>query len=198
MLRTLSTFSFGALLLAGCERGTPGVRAQSPPPPLPPPGSPDSLLGLLVLPPDSLVRLETREHGYEESAAVVYALDGGWALVGLRDSGRAWVRRDLGEFLPLEPLLRERLTYLTDAWDGTLRFAPDPSATPARLPRRRDGESGPPARLLGTRMVNGALWLEVEVLDQVCEGGEPRPVAKGWLRAWREGLPVVWFHSRGC
>ncbi len=198
MRHTLSALSFAAFLLAGCEGGTPGVRAQSPPPPLPPAGSPDSLLGLFVLPPDSLRRLETREHGYEESAAVVYGLDGGWVLVGLQDSGRAWLRRDLGEVLPLEHLLRERLTYLTEAWDGTLRFAPDPSAAPERLPRRRAGAEGPPVRLLGTRMVTGALWLEVEVLDQVCEGGEPRPVAKGWLRAWQEGAPAVWFHSRGC
>lgn len=198
MRRPLPALSLTVVLLAGCEQGASGIRAQSSPPPPPPAGSPDSLLGLFVLPPDSLRRLETREHGYEESAAVMYALDGGWVLVGVQDSGRAWLRRDLGEVLPLERLLRERLTYLTETWDGTLRFAPDPSAAPERLRGHRAGAEGPPVRLLGTRMVNGALWLEVEVLDQVCEGGDPRPVAKGWLRAWREGLPTVWFYSRGC
>ena len=183
--------------LTACEQGAPAARAQTPPP-LPGAGSPDSLLGLFVLPFDSLDRLETREHAYEESSAVVYGLEGGWVLVGLRDGGRAWLRRRLGEFLPLEPLLRDRLTYLTDAWDGTLRFAPDAAATPERIPRRGGDEREPPVRLLGTRMVNGELWLEVEVLDQVCEGDEPRPVAKGWLRAWRDAKPAVWYYSRGC
>ena len=201
MRRCLPALSVALLLLAACERGTPGGRALPPPPPPPPPlppaGSPDSLLGLFVLPPDSLGRFETREHGYEESAAVVYANDGAWLLAGLRDGGRTWLRRDLGEFIPLEPLLRERLSHLTEAWDGTLRFAPGTAATPEAL-RHRDGEGTPPVRLLGTRMVNGALWLEVEVLDQVCEGADSRPVARGWLPAWRNKAPTVWFHSRGC
>ncbi len=197
MRRHASALSFGALLLVACERGTSGVRAESPPP-LPSAGSPDSLLGLFLLPPDSLGGLETREHGYEESSAAVYGVDERWLLVGLRDSGRAWLRRDLGEFLPLEPLLRERLTYLTDVWDGTLRFAPDSAAAPQPLPRPTRSGDGPPVRLLGTRMVNGALWLEIEVVDQVCEGPEPRAVAKGWIRAWSDAAPTVWFYSRGC
>lgn len=201
MRRYLVALSVGASFLLACERGTPDVRAQSTPPALPPVGSRDSLLGLFTLPPDSLTRLETREHGYEESSAVVYGIDGGWLLVGLPDGGRTWLRRRLGEFVPLEPLLRERLTYLSEAWDGTLRFAPDTAATPEALARREPAAGageGPPVRLLGTRMVNGALWLEVEVLDQVCEGGESRPVARGWLRAWSNGVPTVWYHSRGC
>ena len=185
------------IFLTACEQGAPAARAQTPPP-LPPAGSPDSLLGLFVLPPDSLGRFETLEHGYEESSATVYGLDGAWMLVGLRDGGRAWLRRDLGEFLPLEPLLRERLTHLTDAWDGTLRFGPDTAATLERVPPRGDEGADPPVRLLGTRMVQGALWLEVEVLDQVCEGEDPRAVAKGWLRAWRDAKPTVWYYSRGC
>lgn len=198
MPRSLSAVWFGALLIAACEQGTPGVRAQSPRPPLPPAGSADSLLGLFVMASDSLSRFDTREHAYEESAAVVYGVEGAWLLVGMRDGGRTWLPRGIGEFLPLEPLLRERLTHLTDAWDGTLRFAPDAAATPESLPPRDAGDGAYPVRLLGTRVVDGALWLEVEVLDRVCEAGDPQPVAKGWLRAWRDGTPTVWFHSRGC
>lgn len=190
----------GGILLSACERnGSRGFASHAEPPPsLPVPGRPDSLLGLFVLPTDSLDRFETREHGYEESSAMVYGLTGRWVLVGLADGGRAWVPRDDGELIPIESLLRDRLTYLTEAWDGTLGFAPDPASSEVTVPRAGAAGAGAPAALLGTRMVDGALWLEVELLDRICEADTPRAVAKGWIPAWTGGKPTMWFFSRGC
>jgi hypothetical protein len=193
----LAALAVGAV--SGCDRGTTAVRAAAPPP-LPPPGSADSLLGLFIVPAESLARFETREHGYEEASAVVYGIgdDGRWLLVGLRDSGRTWMRRDAGEFLPIESLLRDRLTHLTDAWDRSLRFAPHAGSAPQPVRGLARGPDDVPARLLGTRVVNGRLWLEVEVLDRICEGDTPEMVAYGWVPAWIGGRPTMWFYSRGC
>lgn len=188
-----------ALVTSGCERGAPAARADTPPP-LPPPGSADSLLGLLIVPAESLGRLEAREHGYEEASAVVYGIgdDGRWLLVGLRDGGRTWLRREAGEFLPIESLLRGRLTHLTNAWDRSLRFAPHAGSSPHQVRGLARGGDDPPARLLGTRVVDGRLWLEVQVLNRICEGDTPETVAYGWVPAWTGGQPTMWFYSRGC
>lgn len=188
-----------AAVTSGCDRGTPAVRADTPPP-LPPSGTADSLLGLFVVPAESLARFETREHGYEEASAVVYGIadEGRWLLVGLRDSGRAWMRRDAGELLPIEALLRDRLTHLTEDWDRSLRFAPHAGSTPQAVRGLARDADDVPARLLGTRVVDGRLWLEVEVLDRICEGDTPEIVAYGWVPAWTGGKPTMWFYSRGC
>ena len=199
MRRFLWASGIAALLCSGCDREAPGIRtAFAPPPRLD--GGPDSLLGLLLLPAESLARFETREHGYEESSVAVYGVGGGgaWLLAGLKGGGREWIRRDAGEFLPLEPLLRDRLTYLTEAWPRSLRFAPDPRSVPRSVAITGESDPTVPARLLGTRVVNEALWLEVEVLDGICEADTPRVVARGWTPAWVNAKPAMWFHSRGC
>jgi hypothetical protein len=197
--RFLWASGIAALVCAGCGRDAPGIRTSlTPPPPLD--GGPDSLLGLLVVPADSLARFETREHGYEESSIVVYGIggEGAWLLGGLAGGGRDWIRRDAGEFLPLEPLLRDRLTYLTEDWPRSLRFAPDARSLPRGVAITGESDPTVPARLLGTRVVDGALWLEVEALDGICEADPPRVVARGWTPAWVNAKPVMWFHSRGC
>lgn len=188
-----------ALLCSGCGREAAGIRADSAPP-LPPDGSPDSLLGLLIVSAESLARFETREHGYEESSVVVYGVggNGGWLLARLQDGGREWIRRADREFLPLESLLRDRLTYLGEAWPRSLRFAPDRRSVPRGVAVPDDPDETVPARLLGTRVVEEALWLEVEVLDRICDADPPRVVARGWTPAWVDAKPAMWFHSRGC
>lgn len=187
------------VLLAACDRGAPAIRSLAPPA-LPPAEAADSLLGLLLLPAESLPQFETREHGYEEESAAVYGIgdDGSWLLAGLREGGRAWVGREAGEFLPIEALLRGRLTHLAGSWDRSLRFAPHDKSLPRRVPGLEGQSPDVPARLLGTRVVHDALWLEVEVLDRICDGDSSTVLAKGWVPAWTAGQPTMWFYSRGC
>ncbi|HEX9895121.1 MAG TPA: hypothetical protein VGA78_14415 [Gemmatimonadales bacterium] len=170
-------------------------------PPLPAPGTLDSLQGLVVMPPESLPRFETREHGYEEESVVVYRRQGDWYLVGLRDGGRAWVsEHGLGAFYPLNQLVVNRLNWLTESWDTRLRQVPDLTAPAVEVdvPRARRQET--PATVLEARPAGGTLWFRVEVLDtSPCEGGTPRVVATGWIPAWgSDGKPTAWFYSRGC
>lgn len=83
--------------------------------------------------------LPTKEHAYEAPAAIVLEQRREWFRIRL-DDGSAWLRgsaRD--EFHPLERLLEDGLTHLTEAWDGHLAAAPGAS-TRTRVssdPRRR-------------------------------------------------------------
>lgn len=171
-------------------------------PPLPAPGTPDTLLGLVTVPPDSLDPFETKEHAYEEKAVTVYRRDGNWYLVGTSKGGRAWLHTSsTGRFFPLEELVVNRLNWLTEAWDTHLRDMPDLNAPAREAPMPRAGGQEVPANVLESRTVGGVLWFRVEVQrDSPCEtGGTPPVIATGWIPAWgRDGKPTVWFYSRGC
>src|SRR5690606_3711354 len=99
---------------AGCGSKPPAPAAASAPasvaapspPPLPADGTPDSMLGLFILPAESLAPYERREHGYEEESAVVYGEADRWLLLGLADGGRRWVSRSAGQYLPMDTLLQ--------------------------------------------------------------------------------------------
>lgn len=183
---------------------TPALAADGTPimPPLPAPGTPDTLLGLVTVPPDSLAPFETTEHAYEEKAVTVYRREGNWYLVGTSGGGRAWLHTlSAGRFFPLEELVVNRLNWLTEAWDTRLRETPDINAPAPEAPVPRAGGQEVPANVLESRTVGGMLWFRVEVQrDSPCEtGGTPAVIATGWIPAWgRDGKPTAWFYSRGC
>lgn len=138
--------------------------------------------------------LPAQEYDYEAPAAVVLERRGLWYRI--RDGGTgSWLHAtSRSEFLSLESLLPERLTYLTAAWDGRLRSAPGAPAS-ARL------EAGERAvRVTEVRRIADAFWVEVEVLaGSPCEVAEPGVAARGWVPAHASsGESVVWFHARGC
>jgi hypothetical protein len=95
--------------------------------------SPDSAVAVTIGDSD---QLESREYGYEEKGAVVYAREQNWSLVGTVSGVVGWLSpQDAGEYRTLEALLDEHddLAHLTDAWDGTLAAAAG-SATRRRVP----------------------------------------------------------------
>lgn len=140
------------------------------------------------------------EIGYEEPAIAVFRVAHPWYLVLTRDSILGWVRLPAGgTVVPLVELLPEQLTYLTAAWDGEVR--PEPGAgtpRPVHGVVRDQGEAS--AEVLEARQVGDALWLHVRVhRDSPCEtAGEVEVVAEGWVPAWTNGQPTVWYYSRGC
>ncbi len=86
--------------------------------------------------------LPTKEHAYEAPAAIVLEQRGGWFKIRLSD-GAAWLRaspRD--EYHPLERLLEDGLTHLTEAWDVHLNASPG-GTTRTRVP------SDPRRRIIG-------------------------------------------------
>jgi hypothetical protein len=189
------------LILGACRAGR-----SADTPPVVDVSAPDSLIGLVTAADSLLDALETREYGYEERALTVYAMHTGWYLVSTRDSTRTWLRAAaVDSFMPLDSLLHDRLSYLTDAWDGVLRVAPSMNA--ARVitasPLRASGTDSDqtPARVLRTRRMNESTWwAEVEVMNTSgCDAETPRVLATGWVPLWGTNrAPTVWYFSRGC
>jgi hypothetical protein len=141
-------------------------------------------------------QLPTKEFGYEEPGAVVLARRNGWFQIRLA-TGSAWVRsssRDI--FHPLEQLLLEGLTYLTESWDG--RLAPSAGATgrPARVEARSSQSS---VRVIRSQDLRGELWFDVEVITSPCEDPNVKVLDRGWVPAHTaSSKSVIWFYSRGC
>lgn len=141
--------------------------------------------------------LPTREHGYEEPAAIVLSQQGRWFRIRLSD-GAAWLLatpRDV--FKPLAELFDQAPTSTTEHFTGRLRNAPGGASIGDRFTGNQS------VRVLEVRQVGAAQWLHVEVLDYspctVPVGREPQVVGRGWLPAHAEsGEPTVWFSSRGC
>lgn len=147
------------------------------------------------------------ESGYEIASVVVFEQQGKWLRIALDNSATrfGWVMAD-DTFHPLSDLLRVgRLTYLTPLWNRRLYDAPDAKADiagsrVARLSARStNGDFQQPYRALRTVVVEGRLWLRVELLDEVCSADEPRVIDAGWVPAQSAtGEQWAWFWSRGC
>lgn len=148
---------------------------------------------------DAVRPLPTREYGYEEAGAVVFARRGNRFRIAL-EGAAAWVEPLAGaEFHPMEKLVTENISYLAGAWDGMVCAAPGQSGTC----RKTDAGVGPEpgVTVLGHRNVGGRLWFQIEVPSrETC--GEPAPAiprTRGWIRGHdNNGEPAIWFYSRGC
>jgi hypothetical protein len=157
----------------------------------------DSKVAAVISSPEAI---DKAEYAYEESGALVYGRERGYFLIRTA-RGVAWLSpHKAGSFHPLETLItKSGLPYLTDAWDGFVSASPG-SANRNRVPQRRLYGSDD-ARVKGLRMVDGKLWVEVEVISHsLCESDKPPTIrARGWITAHDEtGAPTVWFPSRGC
>jgi hypothetical protein len=141
-------------------------------------------------------RLPTKEYAYEQPGAIVLERRDNWYRVRL-SSGSAWLESSATEgFYSLERLFEDRLTYLTDAWNGRVAASPGTSDRPAKIPsvapnkpiRVRQAAAGP----------NGS-WFLVDILSSQCEGVDPTVVDQGWVPAYGTGdETTIWIYSRGC
>jgi hypothetical protein len=140
--------------------------------------------------------LPVEEHAYEDPGAVVLEQRGRWFKVRLAD-GAAWLHASpRAEYLSLERLLEDGLTYLTDHWDGRLAKAPDTPSLEVPGPKAERA-----VRVIGFQDHRGQLWVDVAVLSHspCTSSEEPRVDARGWLPAHAvSGEPTIWFYSRGC
>ena len=140
--------------------------------------------------------LPTEEYDYEAPGAVVLETRGEWFKVRLRD-GTAWLRASgKSEFFPLQRLLANYPTHLTEAFDGRLAASPG-----GALSTRSDSLAGRSVNVGESREVGGRLWIQIEVVSwSLCESEEkPIVLARGWLPAHApSGKASVWFSSRGC
>jgi len=147
------------------------------------------------------------ESGYESPSVAVFERQGKWLRIALDNSATrfGWVLGE-GAFHSLADLLRiGRLTYLTARWNRRLYDAPDAKAIAAggRISRlsagSTDADFQQPYRAVRIVVVEGRLWLRVEVLDELCGAQEPRVIDTGWVPAQSAaGEQWAWFWSRGC
>lgn len=141
--------------------------------------------------------LPTREFAYENPAAIVVDRQNSWYKIQLVD-GAAWVQATRrSEFLPLDRLFGDRLTYLTEEWDGRL------AATAGGSLRGdvRTDLSERAVRVTEVRRTPAGIWIHVDVLEaSPCDSSaEPRVTSQGWVPAHAvSGELTVWFYSRGC
>ena len=144
--------------------------------------------------------LPTSEFGYEEPGALVLALRGNRFRIAL-ENGAAWVEPLAGAtFHPMETLVAEKFSYLTDAWNGTVCADPGQSGSCRNIDAAGVGPE-PGVTVLGHREVAGEIWFEIELPSrETC--GEPVPVmprTRGWISGHdNNGELAIWFHSRGC
>jgi hypothetical protein len=141
--------------------------------------------------------LPTKEYGYEEPGAIVLARRGEWFRIRLA-TGSAWIRSSSRDnFHPLEQLLLDGLTYLTEAWEGRLAASAGAPSRPARGEAR---SSQPSVRVIRSQQLRGELWFDVEVTTSPCsEDPNVKTLDRGWVPAHTtSGEPVIWFSSRGC
>lgn len=141
--------------------------------------------------------LPTVEIGNEEPAAIVLERRQRWYRIALpADSG--WIRVDDNRrFVPITRLLSTRMTYLRSG--ALLPLPPEPGRASAAA-------AGPlasdvPVRVVSTRRLDGVLWLQVDTRDAEACGQPAASAISGWLPLLderRQGVPSVWFRSRGC
>lgn len=140
--------------------------------------------------------LASEEFAYEQPAAVVLSRKPGWYEVKLKDA-KGWIsKEETAGFHPLEELVTRSLSYMTPAWDRTLRDKPE---TSARLEAVKAGTE-PGAQVLASKRTREGLWLQVRVLSGTgCAGEEPKALGTGWVPAHAlDGRANVWFFARGC
>jgi hypothetical protein len=146
------------------------------------------------------------ESGYEIPSLAVFARQATWLRIALDDNATrlGWVQQR-GDFHGLADLVgAERLTYLTGTWDRRLHDSPAADlrtgrGRTARVSTNAARTTEVPYRTIAQRIVQGRLWLHVELLDQVCSGGEPKVIDTGWVPAQSPaGDQWAWFWSRGC
>ena len=131
--------------------------------------------------------------GYKDFALRVLRRRGDWVQVRLdRNSGWIHLAKD-DEVISYADLVLNALAAFTDDWDG--RLYRSPGVGMRRLAAKRQNVT-----VTDSREVRGHLWFEVHVLSQSpCEGGTPKDVAVGWVRAYSDsGQPTVMDFSRGC
>lgn len=140
--------------------------------------------------------LPTEDYAYESPGAIVLERRGKWFRIRL-SKGSAWLESSAqDEFFGLEQLFEERLTYLTEAWNGRVAATPGAADRPAAVSNRTENE---PVRVRRTARATNGLWFFVEIMSSECEGVEPTVVDRGWVPAYgKASETTIWFYSRSC
>jgi hypothetical protein len=147
------------------------------------------------------------ESNYEVPSIAVFEADGNWyrIVIDVKNQNYGWVQSNAGYHSVVELLSSdERLTYFTSAWDGKI-YQLASASSPLVVNVKAGAKSTMPAaldtpyRLRRHVLIKVQLWLNVEILDEICGEAEPRVLYAGWVPTRSPtGVLWAWFHSRGC
>ncbi|MBW8367205.1 MAG: hypothetical protein K0M70_05025 [Arenimonas sp.] len=133
------------------------------------------------------------ESGYEVTALAVLERQGEWVRLALAHSTPWLLAPEDFAFEAYPALLVEKLAYATPHWSGELCRTAGGSCRTAGI------DAAGSMAVVAISQVANTLWLQVEVSPDVCQTGDARVLARGWIRAYSDdGHATVWFHSRGC
>lgn len=165
----------------------------------PPDGGCDALVVAVALGAPDDERLPMLEYGYEMQGAIVRQREGAWFEIALTE-GHAWVQVvDAAQFKPVEDLLLRSLAYLRP--EGPVRLLRGSGSGETVWSAAGERDRNLPIEVLDFQYLAGRLWLQVKMLAvEPCEdaptGVEP---VTGWLPLHSaDGMPALWFYSRGC
>jgi len=145
--------------------------------------------------------LPTLEYDYEMPAAIVLEHHEDWYKVQLK-KGSAWLKASpVDQFMPLSDLFEEfvGVTTIAKGFSGRLVNAPAAINGPI-MPRVAPGQA---VHVIEIREASGRSWVHIELLSNsactAANDGPPEVIATGWLPMHNaDGVPTVWFSSRGC
>lgn len=144
--------------------------------------------------------LPTLEFSYENPGVIVRKRHGQWFEIALKE-GYAWVHIQDADsrYLPVEQLLKHSLTYLSGR--GALDIVETPGRGKPVWSRSPNIRSNLPVEVVAFSQIAGHLWVQVRILDtDPCSEERTGVVSvSGWMPFNdANGMPLIWFYSRGC
>ncbi|OQX08064.1 MAG: hypothetical protein BWK76_24040 [Desulfobulbaceae bacterium A2] len=144
--------------------------------------------------------LPTLEFSYENQGVIVRKRQGQWFEIALSE-GYAWVHIQDADsrYLPVEQLLKHSLTYLSG--QGSLDLVEIPGRGKPVWSRSPNIRSKLPVEVVAFSEIAGHLWVQVRILETDSCSEERTGVVSvtGWMPFYdADGMPQIWFYSRGC
>ncbi len=145
-------------------------------------------------------KLPTLEFSYEQLGAIVVEHEGKWFKIAL-EHDFVWVHiQDDGRYLPINQIFKDSLTYLR--WQNQQSLLETPDMDKVLWQPDPHMQRDLPVDVLDFREIAGQkTWVKVKLLDvEPCSEEKTHvPPVTGWLPLYdKDGMPVVWFYSRGC
>jgi hypothetical protein len=139
--------------------------------------------------------LPTLGYAYEREGAVVLEKKGKWVRIKTHLGSGWFLLSDRNKYFPIDSLLAQSTSYLTDDWDENIYDSPLGNSKKSEL------KHGSSVKILKSMNVNGAIWFQIKfpVADNCGSTDTTIRPGIGWIPAHsKENRLTMWFNSGGC
>ncbi len=143
------------------------------------------------------------EFAYETPAVDVFDTKENWYEVRLHGQ-TGWIKSAKAyTYLPYPELLKDKMSFISVP-DVAVRQSPSESSKILKVLQKKNDELQISVDVLDIRRDAGKTpWIKINIMsDSICSPGydvpSPRVLATGWIKAYENNKPTVWFYSRGC